>query len=65
LAERAFVSLAIYNMVGQRVATLVNNELPAGEASVTWDASGFPSGIYFMKMQAGNSVQIKKMILMQ
>ncbi len=65
LAERTFVSLAIYNTVGQRVATLVNQDLPAGETSVTWDASGFASGIYFMKMQAGNSVQIRKMILMQ
>jgi len=63
LREKSFVSLAVYNTVGQKVATLVDKELPAGEASVTWDASGFSSGIYFMKMQAGNSVEVRKMIL--
>lgn len=65
LNEKATVSLIIYNAAGQQVAELVNGQLPEGEKSFTWDARNFGSGIYFAKLQAGNSVKTIKMILMK
>ncbi len=59
------VSLTVYNSLGQKVATLVNKMQTAGKYSVQFDASGLPSGIYFYKLQAANSVLTKKMILMK
>jgi len=62
--------IEIYNLKGQKVKTLVNEELAAGKHSVIWngaDDSGksVSSGIYFYKMRAGNYTSTKKMILMK
>jgi M6 family metalloprotease-like protein len=60
-----FVSLKIYDALGNEVATLVNEEKPAGNYEVDFNAAGFSSGIYFYKLQAGSFVATKKMILMK
>jgi len=60
-----FVSLNIYDVLGREVATLVNEELNAGTYTVQWDASGFPSGIYFYRLNAGNFVETKKMLMLK
>jgi hypothetical protein len=52
LPEPAAVTLAVYNVLGRRVATLVDGEQPAGFHTVYWDGSGFSSGLYFLRMQA-------------
>ncbi|NOX88752.1 MAG: PKD domain-containing protein, partial [Calditrichaeota bacterium] len=60
------VELSIYNILGQKVATLVSGRQPAGTYKVKWDASAFNSGIYFcnLKTSAG-FVQIKKLIFLK
>ncbi len=60
-----FVNLKIYNILGQEVATLVNEQLSTGSYSYTFDASRLSSGIYFYTIRAGNFVQSKKMILLK
>ncbi|MFC2103037.1 T9SS type A sorting domain-containing protein [Bacteroidota bacterium] len=63
--ESGLVRLAVYNLIGEEVSVLVNGQLDAGFHEVTFDASNLPSGAYFYKLQAGNTVQIKKMLLMK
>ena len=59
------VSLRVYNMLGQEVATLVNREETAGYKSVEFDASGLPSGVYTYRLSAGSFNQTKKMLLVK
>ena len=65
IPELSFVTLKIYNVLGSEVATLVNEEKPIGNYKVKFDATVLPSGIYFYKLQAGNFVETKKMILLK
>jgi len=59
------IKLTVYNQLGQKVATLVNEQLIAGNYKVTWDASKMSSGIYFYRINAGNHTQTHKMILLK
>ncbi|HSW54359.1 MAG TPA: LamG-like jellyroll fold domain-containing protein [Ignavibacteriaceae bacterium] len=59
------VSLKVYDVLGNEVATLVNEQKPAGSYEVKFNAAGLSSGIYFYKLQAGSMVETKKMILMK
>jgi hypothetical protein len=59
------VDLSVYNLLGQKVATLVNGRKQAGSHQVEWDASGFPSGVYYYRIKAGEFDDVKKMILLQ
>ena len=59
------VSLKVYDVLGNEVATLVNEEKPAGSYEVKFDAAGLSSGIYFYKLQTGSFVETKKMILLK
>lgn len=61
----SFVTLKIYGLAGNEVATLVNEEKSSGRYSVDFNATGLSSGIYFYKLTAGNFVETKKMILMK
>uniref|UniRef100_A0A832LKF9 T9SS type A sorting domain-containing protein n=1 Tax=Ignavibacterium album TaxID=591197 RepID=A0A832LKF9_9BACT len=63
--EGTLVSLKVYDVLGNEVATLVNEEKPAGGYEVMFDASGLSSGIYFYKLNAGSLVETKKMILLR
>jgi len=65
LPEAAHVTLEIYNVLGQRVATLVDGFREAGTYTVNWDASSKTSGIYLYRLQAGESVETKKMLLLK
>ncbi|MCF7794700.1 MAG: carboxypeptidase regulatory-like domain-containing protein, partial [Candidatus Cloacimonetes bacterium] len=70
LKENSFVTLEIYNIKGQKIRTLLNDEMSAGIHSLIWkgeDDAGkqAASGVYFYKMKAGNILQTKKMILMK
>jgi hypothetical protein len=60
-----YVDLSIYNTLGQKVATLVNEKRKAGIHQVTWDASGYASGIYYYKIETGEFQDVKKMILLK
>lgn len=62
---RRVVSLKVYNISGREIATLVNQQLTPGTYSETWDASNFPSGMYFYKLTYGSFSETKKMILIK
>ena len=57
------VILKVYDVLGKEIATLVNEQKPAGKYSVTFNASQYSSGIYFYKLSAGNFSQTKKMLI--
>jgi hypothetical protein len=59
------IELSVYSSLGQKVAILYSGKQSAGAHQVEWDASGFASGVYFYKLQAGEFVRVKKMILMR
>ena len=59
------VTLKIYNIVGQEVSTLVDEVKQPGTYTVEWDAGGMPSGVYFCRLEAGNFVQSRKMLLLK
>ena len=65
LAETAPVRLEIYNLIGQRVAGLVQGRLAAGHHTVRWDARDLASGVYLCRLQAGDAQQVRKMILLK
>ena len=65
IADRGFVSLKVFDVLGNEVATLVNEEKPAGTYELTWNAKNLPSGIYFYRLQAGSFIDTKKMILIK
>jgi hypothetical protein len=59
------VTLKVYNCIGQEVATLIDDQQIAGQYVATWDAKGMASGVYICRMQAGNTVLVKKMTLLK
>jgi len=63
--EQSFVKLEVFNTLGEKVSTLVSEELNAGNYKYEWNAEGLPSGINFYKLSAGNFTETKKMILMK
>jgi hypothetical protein len=67
LPKPSVVSLKIFNIVGEEVAKLVSEELQAGIHQAIWNANGFPSGVYFYRLQTndGKFVQTKKLILLK
>ncbi len=65
LPAKQAVSLKIFNLLGQEIATLVNREMNEGNYNINFDASGLSSGIYLYQLKAGNYVQTKKMTLLK
>ena len=65
IPEAAVVKLEIYNLLGQKVKTLVNARRSAGFHTVNFDATNLSSGMYMYRIQAGNFVKIKKMTLIK
>ncbi len=60
------VKLTIYNILGERITTLVNDFLQAGDYSYQWNAANFPSGVYYYSLSGGDSYyETKKMILLK
>ena len=66
LPQTSEVELSIYNLLGQKVQTLVKSKQPAGYYTTTWDASGFPSGVYIYQIiTAGGYEKSRKFILLK
>lgn len=65
LSAVSHVTLKVYDLLGREVATLVNDEHPAGSYIVTFDAAGLASGVYIYKMHAGEFVQTRRMVLLK
>ncbi len=59
------VTLKVYDVLGNEVATLVNEEKPVGTYEIIWQAANLPSGIYFYTINAGSFIETKKMILLK
>jgi len=65
LPNDCWMRLEVYNILGQKAATLVDGKQKAGYKAVRWDASSFASGIYFYRLEAREFVQTRKMILIR
>ena len=65
IPEISFVTLKVYDVLGNEVAILVNDEKPTGTYELNWNAANLPSGVYFYRLQAGNFVDTKKMVLLK
>ncbi|MBK9097713.1 MAG: T9SS type A sorting domain-containing protein [bacterium] len=65
IAEDGFVKLAVYNMLGEEVATIVNNIQKAGRYEVNFNASGLSSGVYVYRIETTNFTSSKKLMLMK
>lgn len=65
IAEPTFVSLNVFNSIGQEVKSLVNEYIPIGSYRATWNADNLPSGVYLYRFSAGKYFSQKKMILLK
>ncbi|HPD25189.1 MAG TPA: polysaccharide deacetylase family protein [Candidatus Marinimicrobia bacterium] len=65
ISQKSFVTLRVYNLFGQEVVTLVNEDKIPGEYTVEFDGSYLPSGTYFYKICAGDFSSTKKLILLK
>ena len=65
LPQPAFVTLKVYNLLGEAVATLAEEQRAAGVHKFIWDAKGLASGVYLYRLEAEDVVQTKKLILMR
>ncbi len=65
LSRKNHVSLTVYNIVGQKVTVLIDEELQTGKYSVIFDAQGLPGGIYYYRLQTGDVGQAKRCVLVK
>jgi hypothetical protein len=65
LPSRSFVTLKIFDVMGREVATMVSEEMTAGNYSQRWNASSYPSGVYFYRLQAGNFNNTKRLLFLK
>ncbi|MCP3681842.1 MAG: T9SS type A sorting domain-containing protein [bacterium] len=65
LAQEGNVVLSVYNLGGQKIETLIDKDMQAGQHNVIWDASVYSSGIYFYKFSTGDKVFTKRMTLLK
>ena len=65
LHSRTHAALLVYNILGQRVAELVNEEKDAGSYEIQFDASGLASGVYLYRLEAGSFVQTRKLVVVK
>ncbi len=59
------MTIAVYDMMGRRVAMLVSGPMAAGHHEVQWRADNMPSGLYLVRMQAGSFSQVRRMTLIK
>jgi hypothetical protein len=65
IPTKAFVILTLYGELGNVIAELISEEKPAGKYKLNFDATNLSSGIYFYRLQAGDLVETKKMVLLK
>ena len=65
IPKLSFVTLKVYDVLGKEIAILVNEEKSAGEYEIEFDGNNLTSGIYFYRLQAGNFVETKKMVILK
>jgi len=65
LSKESNITLTVYDILGMKIATLVNGKQEPGDHTVNWNALNVPSGVYFYKIVTGDFVQTKKMVLLK
>ena len=65
LPQQSDVTIEVFNILGQKTATVAQGLFPAGYHSVTWNAGSAASGVYYYKLTTGNDVMVKKMMLLK
>jgi hypothetical protein len=65
IPSEGLVNLSIYNVLGERVSTLINEVRKSGIYEYNFSANGLSSGLYFYRLEAGNNISIKKMLLLK
>jgi len=65
IPEETFVTLKVFNTLGEEIITLINENIVAGNYEAKFDATGLPSGIYFYRLQVGGFIDTKKMMLLK
>jgi hypothetical protein len=65
IAEDIDVTLKVFDVLGNEVATLINENQPAGNYDITFDAANLSSGVYYYTLQAGEFTSTKKLMLMK
>ena len=65
LPESGDVSLIVYNILGEEVARLAHGKHEAGSHKITWNVFDMASGVYFYRLQAGEFVKTRKMVLLK
>jgi len=65
IPKTEFVTIKIFNILGQEITTLLNKELSAGIYDMNWDATPFSGGVSFLQFQAGTYLQIRKLIYLK
>jgi len=65
IRDFGFVTLRIYDVIGNEVSTLVNENKEPGEYNIKFDGSNLSTGIYFYKLQAGELSEVKKLVLLR
>jgi hypothetical protein len=65
IPHRSFVTLAVFNTLGQKVAQLVNGDIDAGYHEIQFNATNLASGVYFYRMQAGSYVETKSLCILK
>jgi flagellar hook assembly protein FlgD len=65
LGEESFVELSVYNIKGQMVKVLVNEQQQQGEYRVSWNAENQSSGVYYIRMQSENGIELQKTVLIK
>jgi len=65
LQANQFITLKVFNTLGEEVSTLVNGNLTQGTHSINFNANGLSSGFYIYKLESGNLVQVRKMMLLK
>ena len=65
IPDISFVTVKVFDVLGSEIATLVNEELPAGNYNIKYDPINLPSGVYFYRIKSGKYTQARKMILLR
>ena len=65
IPKQSYVGLKIYDLLGEEIETLINEEKPAGNYQVEFKAANLPSGVYFYRIRAGSFNQVRKMLLIK
>jgi photosystem II stability/assembly factor-like uncharacterized protein len=65
LPSPCYVKLSVYDVLGRNIKVLVNEYQQSGKYKTEWNASGYPSGVYFYRIEAGNYTETKKMVLLK